>query len=315
MPDGLPIGTTLFHRAPLVRVGATSLVAATPWAVREHHRIGLWDRMRRAAQPKPNKQSAAWPSAFGDLFEQWCQHVAREAATSPACVDRVLVPERSGTDEEIEDVVIQSENAVALISVKGRIAPESVLKRATSRRGVIQWLEEFFFAPETQGYRAGAARLLDAKVAKLRQGKFEPTLDRSLVIFPMIVVFDEIGLDNGGMHNWLAQRTAELGVLRGTDVRPVLPVHVDTYERLLGLVASGTPLASILREKTQTDWQTGKFDSLLHELAPKLGPLPSIEQEFARCSSSILQRMTRRLGQAEEPSNPSPDGDAPGTDG
>lgn len=293
--DGLPIGTTLFHHTPLVRIDEGNVVAASPWAVREHLRIGLWDRFRRAAQTKPKGQSDAWPSAFGDLFEQWCQHVAREAARQPTCIDRIIVPDNPGTDEEIEDVVIQSENAVVLVSVKGRIAPEALLKRSASRTGVIEWLEQFFYAEPTKSQRGGAARLLDAKVAKLRRGEYEPALKRSLVVFPMIVVFDDIGLDNAGVHNWLTGRRTELGILNGPDVRPLLPVSIDTFERLLGCVARGTTLASVLHEKTHGDWRTGKLDSFLSELAPQIPPFASIEKEFLRCSGAIRDRMARRL--------------------
>src|SRR5262249_26029836 len=80
--DGLPVGPTIFHHRPFVRLRPNLLVAASPWVVRGTAHAGLWGRHLTEAKRRWGKDVGAkrWLSAFGYLFEGWCRRIADSCA-------------------------------------------------------------------------------------------------------------------------------------------------------------------------------------------------------------------------------------------
>ncbi len=295
-PDGLVVGPTLFYRTPFVELPDRRIVATSPAMVQEHLRGGLWGKHRAAM----GKKSAEWPPAFGELFEDWCQHVALIA--QPDSVDDIIVPESRGTDDEVEDVIIRKSDKVAFVSVKASTIPERTMRGAESQRAVVEWFDEFLFSTkgmlreDGQKHGGGAIQRLDAKITKLRQGLYENHgLERSLKVYPVLVTY-EIGLDSPALYRWTAGRCAEESLLQHSRVEPVTFASIEDFEALLALSTRGQSAIDILRQKTSTRWREGRLDVLLHErkrdeLDLRLPELTAeFDAIFARCTKRVFGR-------------------------
>jgi hypothetical protein len=257
--SGLPIGPTLFYRFPFVRFSNTSLVAASPWVVAEQLRGGLWGRaMSLAKRQDPASGHMRWASAFGDLFELYCRHCVNIARTSTRFRERVLMSETIGGDDEIEDIVIRDERRLALMSIKSNTIPESKLRQASSESDVVDWVEKWLFGraqkQERLKTREGAIRQLDQKVRRLREGAYEPTLDRRAQVYPVIVMYDELGVDNVAVYKWVAARCRNEDLLQDSRTRPLTFVHINEFEELVALGSNGVAVLDVLQRKTRAEW-------------------------------------------------------------
>lgn len=256
-PNGLPIGPTIFYRYPFLRFSDTSLVAASPWVVAEQLRGGLWGRaMQLAKQQDPVAGHKRWAAAFGDLFELYCRYCINLARTSKRFTEQVYMSEAIGGDDEIEDIVVKDGRRVALLSIKSNTIPESKLRQASSQSDVVDWLESWLFAvPQKQAaIRGGAIRQLDQKVRRLREGAYEPVLDRRAQVYPVIVMYDELGIDNLTAYEWVATRCRAEKLLQDRRVRPVTFALVNEFEELAALGANGVALLDVLQKKTRAEW-------------------------------------------------------------
>lgn len=289
--DGLPIGATLFHRQPFVRFTENCLVAASPWVVREHLRVGLWARMRKAARDERGRESPDWTSAFGDLAEQWCQRVATYASEEPRFHGSVIIPP-SPDEGEIEDVLIVQNNRVALISSKGTMVREDVLRGARGRANAVDYFERFFFAEKQGNQRGGAARLLDAKVKKLRDGAYEPTVSRHATVYPIVVTYDDLGTDNPAVYDYFKARCNATKLLQAARVRPLVCVGIETFENLMGYCAKGANIFDLLDRKSRPPYDIARLDVLIKERSGTVRHrLPKIERDFLELSHRIQVRM------------------------
>lgn len=289
--DGLPVAPTLFHRHPFVRFSDSCLVAASPWVVREHLRVGLWARMRDAARDERGRGSPDWTSAFGDLAEQWCQRVAKYASEAPRFIGSVIVPP-SPDDGEIEDVLVIQKNRVALISSKGTVFREDVLRGAKSQSNAVDYFERFFFGPKQGDQRGGAARLLDAKLRKLRDGSYEPLVSRHAVVYPIVVTYDDLGTDNPAVYDYFKERCHATQLLQDRRVRPLVCVGIETFENLMGYCAEGANLFDLLDRKSRPPYDIARLDVLIEKRSGSVRHrLPQIEHEFIELSGRIQARL------------------------
>lgn len=291
--DGLVVGPTLFYRTPFVELPDGRIVATSPSMVHEHLRGGLWGKHRAAL----GKNSGEWPAAFGELFEDWCQHVALMA--QPNSVDDIIVPRSRGTEEEVEDVIIRKGDKVALVSIKASTTREATVRGARSQREAVEWFDDFLFSSKGLGredgqkHGGGAIRRLDAKIRKLRAGLYEGHgFERTLKVYPLLVTY-EIGLDSPALYLWAADRCAEEGLLGQSHVAPVTFASIEDFEALLALSTRGHSAIDILRQKTSARWREGRFDMLLHERkeADLDLRLPGLTEEF----DEIFARSTKRV--------------------
>jgi hypothetical protein len=295
-PEGLPRSPAFFYRRPFVRLEPDSLVALSPTAVYGHLRAGIWSRflggakrLRRAAEP--------WFEAFGHITEQWCQEVARDATGVPACPDHVVQVRGA----EVEDLVLANGNAVALFSVKSRMMSERYLRQASSPRDVISWLDDVLFrerAFKSDRHRPGALRLLDAAVARIRAGRFEPEIGRGVEIFPVLVTFEEV-FDSHWLQRWVAESCARFGLFAGDAVRPVAIASVSTLEELLGMAAHGVSVLDVLRAKAAPDWRERP---LQHVMARMSKGLPSVRSPIVEATyRDMMNRSAVRMFGRELP--------------
>lgn len=289
--DGLVVGPTLFYRSPFVELPDGRLVAVSPPMVREHLRGGLWGRHRNAM-----KHSSEWPPTFGELFEDWCQRVARLA--QERSVDQIIVPETRGTEDEVEDVLIRKNDKIVFVSVKASTIPEAKMRGARSQREVLAWFDDFLFSTkgtraDGQGHGGGAIRKLDAKITKLRAGGYEDSgLPRNLKVFPLVVAYEGC-LDSPAIYAWCEDRCREERLLGQRRVASVTFAAVEDFEALLALGTNGHSAIDILREKTGGRWKWGRFDVLLD--LRKKGDLELRLPELTKDFQGIFARSVKRV--------------------
>ncbi|WP_152621943.1 hypothetical protein, partial [Archangium violaceum] len=101
--NGLPHAPVIFIRKPFLKTDSGHLIAASPWAVQEQLRGGLWMRFMRASE-KFSKKQETWTSTFGHLFEMACREVAQEGSKEHGFSEQVELSKAPGSADELEDV-------------------------------------------------------------------------------------------------------------------------------------------------------------------------------------------------------------------
>lgn len=249
--DGLPRASSLLFHNPFLRTRDTRVVVASPGAFREHLRTALWDHCRKAARRLfgENEGSQAWLATFGELFEDWVRHVATLAKSSPRkrAEATLIMPDVPGGPDEIEDVVLVQGDRVALVSVKAAMMPGHLPKEGIDSLGVIRWWERRLFARAAGKYRDGAARSLDTKVERLRRGEFEPLVPRGSTVYPLLVLYDELG-GNPLAARWIERNCKKEGLLRRPGVRRLVPATIEDFELLMAVLADGGDVFGVLDE-------------------------------------------------------------------
>ena|SRR2546426_2712453 len=279
--DGLPASlVTLYHR-PFLRLGPDALCCASPWLLWEQLRYGAWNRFRETC----NALGEEWLPTFGVLFEQWCKWVADVARKKPGFSGLVVLAERIGGPDEIEDVVFLHSDIAVLFSVKGGLVPEEVARGGPeTRKTALEWYERFFFAKRQGRYPDGAVRLLSEKIDRLRQGGYEPRLPRACRVIPVLVSYDNLG-ESFALYRWLTTRCTAESLLQQENVAPLTIATVDDFEGLFSLAARGVSMLDVLVAKTSQasrerrlrhvlmDFRRGVADLRLEELHQAFGSI------------------------------------------
>jgi hypothetical protein len=283
--DGLPVGPTVFHRYPFIRLAEDVLVAASPWAVQQVMNTGLWAKHLSASKKEFGNDAGAkrWSGAFGDMFEAWCVRVAAWAQASPGFRGHLV------DAPELGDVVFVHGRNVVIIEAKSRLVREDHLKGATSVEGALEFFDDFFFANRDGAYRGGAVRQLDANIQALRTGKFEPEIDRNALVLPCVATFDDMGTDNPSMYRWLKRRCGEENLLQGRRLRHLTVMDIDLFELLLGVSICQRGIVEILKRKTEKPWDEARLSVLLSELAwqREVFRVPQITEAFDQITKRI----------------------------
>jgi hypothetical protein len=288
-PEGLPRAPSFFYRQPFVRLAPDAVTALSPMAVYGQLRSGIWARFLEGAKRRTGK-AIPWFEAFGYLTEAWCQRVARDAVTA-GCPDRIVeVP-----GEEVEDLVLANGNAVALFSVKSRLMDERHLRQASSPGHVIDWFNEVLFrerTSESDRYRGGALRQLDAAVRRVQAGRYEPLLPRGVEVFPVLVTFEEV-FDSFWLQQWVAETCSRCGLFMAERVRPVVLASVSNLELLLGMAAHGVSVLDVLRTKASTAWRQRPLQHVMAQMSKRLSGVrpPVVEAAFR----DVMDRATMKM--------------------
>lgn len=293
--DGLPLGPSAFWRTPFVDLGSERFVCLSPGLLGEQVRNAVWGRIREAADKLDSSAGKSrWLSTFGYRFEYWARTTAQLAGGEGRRLGRQLrISEEPGTDDEVEDVTLVERCKAALFSAKGRLMREDLLKGATSIRKTVDWLDKFLFGTKAGSYRDGALRLLDAKVQRIRNGDY---IDRGIPanadIFPVLLTFDEIGIDTPPGYKWIAARLRDEGLLVGA--RPLTALSAESYEQFLGLCLHRNAF-EVLTYKTNEMWRDCSFGNLFQQLAGRHSAqdlrLPGATKQF----DELVQRSVERL--------------------
>jgi hypothetical protein len=292
-PAGLPRSPAFFYRQPFIRVGADSVVGLSPMAVYGHLRGGIWAKFLAATKHRTGA-AEPWQEAFGYLTEQYCRELAKDVARSEQSPDRVVEWPR----EEIEDLVLANGNAVALISVKSRLMDERYLRQASSPRDVIGWFNEVLFrqkSSRTDRHRSGALRQLDAAVARIRAGRYEPLVARDVEVFPVLVMFEEV-FDTYYLQQWVGETCSRIGLFAGERVRPVVLASLTNLELMLGLLARGISVVDVLRAKASPEWRQRPLQHVIaHESRghQRTRP-PAVERAYRDVLNSSTMKMFGR---------------------
>jgi hypothetical protein len=293
--DGLPLGPSAFWRTPFVELGNDRFVCLAPGVLGEQVRNAIWGRILDAANElDKGAGKTRWLSTFGYRFEYWARNAAILAGGDGRRLRRQLrLSKEPGTDEEVEDVTLVEKGKVALFSAKSRLMREDLLKGATSIRKTIDWLDKFLFGTKTGGYRDGALRLLDAKAQRIRNGDYvEQGVPANAEIFPVLLTFDDLGIDTPPGYKWMAARLHDEGLLVGA--RPTTALSAEGYEQFLGLSLHRNAF-EILTYKTNEIWRECRFVDLFHQLAGRRSAselrLPGASQQF----DELVQRSVERL--------------------
>jgi hypothetical protein len=286
--DGVPHAPTIFIRKPFVQVDEDRVVAASPWAVREQLKGGIYTAFSRIVNAGYDKE--VWPSAFGHLFELYCRDVAQLARKSVAFTGELVLSEAPGSPDEIEDVVIVERTGCVLGSAKSKLVREDVARQARSRTALLDWYDEFFFAKKKGRYQPGALRLLDRKIGDVRAGKHKQ-IPADTVIAPLLVTFDDLA-DNPMLARWIAKRCREEGLLAQPNVFPAVLAPVDEFEVLMGLAAKGASIIDLLTRFTREREAHANLNNFLH--AVRGGDrvrLPELEARFQAITEDTKRRL------------------------
>lgn len=298
LPSGLYGIPAVFFRKPFVRVG-TTLVGVSPWHVRDLLVLGTWGKLNTVCKAGlGGRGNQVFTAEWGFMFERWAGALAREACETAHATERVLLPERPGSHEEIEDIIFLDGNVVVLLSAKASVVPESSVKEASSPADVLAWLTRFFFeAPDDarkKGHRGGAAYLLDKKISLIRQGAFEASgIPRDATIVPCIVSYDNIG-ESPLLYRWIEATCRIRGLLlKDASVRPLTLVEAKNYEALVGLRAQGRGVCELLLEKTSAERRLMPLDAfLLGKVVDSTTlRLPSMKRRYDAVLQSLLTRL------------------------
>jgi hypothetical protein len=292
--DGLPLGPSPFWRSPFVELGPGQFVCVSPGVLREQVRNAMWGRLMAAS--KDGGGQSRWLSTFGYRFEYWCRQAAKKVGEGKRLGKQLRLSERASTADEIEDIVLLEKGKVALFSAKGRMMREDLLKGATSVAKTIAWLNGFLFGVASGDQRAGALRLLDAKIRRIRNGEYAGMgIAANVEIYPLLLTFDEVGLDTPPGYRWLSKRLLDENLLVGT--HPLTVLSAESYEHFLALCMRRNAF-EVLTYKTNEQWRECRFDELFFQLSSKRGPqgrLPGATEEF----DDLAQRVVRRLFRGE----------------
>jgi hypothetical protein len=296
--NGLPAGVALFYRHPLVWLNDSVVAAASPRAVREQLRGALWGRhLAQAKKGFGDNGAEKWTMAFGDLFEAWCRQVARDAEEGAHFRGQLFLSDGIGDDGEVEDVVIVDGRRAALFAVKSSTIPESHLRWAASAADALAWYDRFFFGQAGSGAgrrrRGGAIRLLDEKVNRVRRGEYATRgVTPRMKLYPVIVVYDEIGADLPSLYVWLQGRCNVERLLQHSRLAGAVVLHVDDYEQLMAAAAEGLNVLDLLDKKSREPWRRGRMAVLLRQ-EWRRGSLrrPGVEDRY----EDLAERIHRRL--------------------
>lgn len=294
--DRLPQAPIALTYRPLIEVAPSVLLASTPWDVQTQVRSGIWARYL-AAGKRMFKRGAedVWLPGFGYMVEGWCRRVAKEASASGACPGTVLLPTSSGSDDEVEDVVVIEGSNVVLFSVKASMMPVDVGRRAASVDATFAWYEKFFFGARAGRYAPGALKLLDARVTKLRSGEFEKFgVGRTLRVFPVVVTYDSL-CETDLLYRWLDDESRLGGILLQSDVAPITLARLEEFEQLMARFAAGRSLVDV-SERCAVAGQRRRLDQVIYESDPPRGParLPFMVHAHEELMSRIEQRFFQR---------------------
>jgi hypothetical protein len=266
--DGLMISPVAFIRNPFVRFSDELLVAASPWVVKGQLRAGLWARHLSAA--RKTRTAEAWLSAFGDLFEVYCRKTTSRALEGIGGI-RVRQSAAIGDEHELEDIVLVSQSAIAVIAVKASTAPEYTLKGARSMSDALQWFERFFFGRSEKRsgrhYRDGVVRIMNRKVGELLRGEWGFRV-RGRTVCPVVVTYDKLGTDNYGLYRWLEKRVNEEGLdsIKKKRVGSLTILNIDEYEEALSALAQGVTLKRIFGDRAQDEkWKYAPMSTYLRQ--------------------------------------------------
>jgi hypothetical protein len=313
LPSGLYGLPASFFRTPFLAVG-DRLVGLSPWHVRDHVILGTWAKLNRACKKLLRTNSnQVFSSEWGAMFERWCAELATEAAEAAHATERLILPSRPGASDEIEDVIFQDGDTVALLSAKASLVPEANLKSADSPDAAVAWLQRFFFEDpdeaKKKAHRGGALYLLDKKVALIRSGALEARgISRTAVILPCIVSFDNVG-ESGVLYLWLEEQAHARELLfRHGNVRPMTVITPEDYEALLALRARGSGICEMLLEKTTEKEKHGALDHFLHRRVQDSTELrlPSMAARFEEIVGTMLKRMEAIVARERSGTSPPP---------
>jgi hypothetical protein len=255
---------TFLFRTPLVRFDADWAVCASPKLIRHQLQFGYWGRCLAAAKRGDlGLNEGAWFSAFGDVFEKYCRTLVTsvESCRSFSRQPFRSVPSRLGEPDEIEDIVFVNESEAILVSCKSTLMREEHVRSASSRSGLVRWLEKFFFEEPYAGKRGGAFRLLDKKVSNIRAGRHEPKLDRDVKLTLLVVTYDTIG-ENLYLATWLRDRLAQKGLLQQVGVRGVLVLDIRAFESVLSLMEQGIDPSGLLNDAIRAASSAATLDDV-----------------------------------------------------
>lgn len=287
--DGLPQSPSVFAQRPFLQLEDGRLIAASPWLVRQQIRLGLWGACRGAAVALHGDK--VWNPAFGESFELWARGVALRASTAKGFAGNVVLSAKIGDPDELEDVVIIDGSRVALISAKSRLLPDDLMRDATERARVVDWYESVLLAESKAEHRAGALRLLDKRVQRIRAGK-ATGVAATVRIYPVLLTYERLG-DNPVLHTWVRERCAQAGVLGQADVAPVTFVSAAEYEWLLAGAAQGASVFDVLEHRVSTDDGLISFESALARFFDGSRPLrvPGTQEAFDALMTESVQRL------------------------
>jgi hypothetical protein len=286
--DGLPLPPLAFVKHPLVEIEPDVFVVLSPRVLAEQLRLAPYMRLMRAAKARGDAED--WSRSFGVTFETMCAELAVEAAALPGFSGRVLVPREPGAEDEIEDVVIADGARAVMFSAKSRLVKELVARSTESRAEIVKWHEEFFFGDRTDLRRAGAVRLLAARVGRVLAGEWPAVaVDR---VFPTILTYDNLA-ENAALYRWLDERCREEGLLQDPRIAPLTVMSIDEYEAVLSLATRGVSVTSFMAQKTETAWRAAPTNWLVHELGQGEGlpRLPSQLREFDALTDRCVMRL------------------------
>lgn len=297
--DGLPLGPSPFWRTPFIELEHDRFVCVSPGVLREQLGNAIWGRLLEGADKlDPRAGKTRWLANFGYRFEYWARNAAIAVAQGRRLARQLHLSAQAGTEDEIEDITLVGKGKVALFSAKSRLMREDLLKGATSVRKTIDWLDELLFSSKSQSFRQGALRLLDAKLQRIRNGGFATRgIPANAEIFPVLLTFDELGLDTPPGYKWLGQRLREEQLLVGT--KPITVLSAPSYEHFLALCMRRDAF-EVLTYKTNEMWRECRFDDLFHQLSPRRSAqevrLPEAGEQF----DALVQRAVQRLFRDKE---------------
>jgi len=289
--DGIPYSPILFYEKPFVQTSEDVVIPASPWVIREQLHYGIWKRFIETSKRLYKQQADRWLSAFGEMFEEWCRRVAKEAASCPGFRGRLLLSKTIGGPDEIEDIVVVEGDAVILFSCKGSLLTKDV-KMATSQSDVVQRLERFFFTLASGRHNDGAIRLLDKKAQRIRAGNYKDAIPRNGRIYPVIVTYEHMG-ENLVMYDWLKKSSAEKRLFQQPNVAHPTLIWVGDYELLMSVAAHGASISEILDRRTTVEGGLSTLEAIIETTVPasQHRRLPQIERDF----DEVVERIRRRL--------------------
>lgn len=297
MINGRPHDWTCFLHHPFIRFDDDVLIPVSPWAVRNQLHLGLWHKFLDAAKTTDNKKGAdAWFATFGDLFEEWCQYIAQKVENNLPSSLRLITPEttpeRLSDPNEIEDVVLVSDDCVVLFSVKSKIIPKELSRTTKSAENILKWLKFYLFGHPARGYRGGAVRLLDKKITELRRGAFVPRVPSNLSVIPVLVTYDRIP-EGTIMNQWINNNCSYLNLLKGDNIAPLTLMSPDEYESVWGLASHGINVMELFKLRFQQKYQYVRWSVIVQSQTPGKGmQRPDwLEDEFNHLLEQIKQNL------------------------
>ncbi len=291
--DGLPLHPVALLHRPLVQVEGCQFIGSSPWQLRNQLHTGLWGKYRDGAKKVFGDKRGAevWLHAFGDMVEGYCRLVANEAAKT--CTRATFVmSEGIGDHTEVEDIVVVEDDSVLLFSVKGSMMTESASRTAATAAPTISWWERFLFAPKARRHPAGALRLLNDRLRRIRAGAFEKVgIPMDAHVYPIVVTYDSLG-EHDLLYRKIEQRRRDEGLLQGRRVAAPILGDVEDFEVLMGRLSHGHSAVEVLSRRIGKGAQR-RLDQLLAESTPA-GPrrrLEFLERSYRQVVDQIHLRL------------------------